>query len=665
MTDLPSHIGPFEVRERLGTGGMGVVYLAYDPPLDRFVAVKVLNVDDEDVRQRFLREARFAARVQHPNIVAIYAVGEHGGRPYMAMEYIAGDTLSSIIRGGAPVPMARRVQWLYELASGLEYAHRNGIVHRDVKPANLIVSRDSGLLRLLDFGIARDDDSEHTMVGHVIGTPSYMSPEQVTGGTVDARSDIFAFGLVAYELLSGTRAFQGQTSYETTRLIVEAEPESLAVRVPDVPATLVETVHRCLTKSPEDRPPSLVPIRADLRRVLHRFDPVDELSMVRTVVRPSATATLTPTTSTGDRDQRKRRRREQIQTLVARARGALEAGDLEAAGEAAEQADLFDDRTPELVLLLDDIQVERQRRAAAERLQQVRTQIDRGDLSGADAEISSLEAEGLVTLEQLQPLKEAVTAARLDQRVDRCMRDLWALLRSRDPHAAARRLQAESTEVRSHPRLDELSRMVATAREQAERADERRRQEAEERRRAEQARRREAEEARRKAEEDARRQAEDEARRQAEEEAKRKEAARGPTEAKGRPEALATDDAEVEGRLRTAETLGPFVIPTGPDAEGPPASAPIASAQSSRALDASAPTVVVPMFQPPPRQKAHSPADDVSAERRTPALDEDRPEGTAPAAGHRLVLPAPEPVVVLAGGLIVLLLVLTLAWWWL
>src|SRR5690606_26140087 len=169
--------------------------------------------------------------------------------------------------------------------------HRNGIVHRDVKPANLIVSRDSGLLRLLDFGIARDDDSEHTMVGHVIGTPSYMSPEQVTGGTVDARSDIFAFGLVAYELLSGTRAFQGQTSYETTRLIVEAEPESLAVRVPDVPATLVETVHRCLTKSPEDRPPSLVPIRADLRRVLHRFDPVDELSMVRTVVRPSATAT--------------------------------------------------------------------------------------------------------------------------------------------------------------------------------------------------------------------------------------------------------------------------------------------------------------------------------------------------------------------------------------
>lgn len=550
MSELPSHIGPFEVRERLGTGGMGVVYLAYDPPLDRLVAVKVLNVDDEEVRQRFLREARFAARVQHPNIVAIYAVGEHQGRPYMAMEYIAGETLSSIIRGGAPVPMGRRIQWLYELASGLEYAHRNGIVHRDVKPANLMVSRDSGLLRLLDFGIARDDDSEHTMAGHIIGTPSYMSPEQVTGGTVDARSDIFAFGLVAYELLSGTRAFQGKTSFETTRLIVEADPESLAVRAPGLPSSLVETIHRCLAKSPEDRPSSLVPVRADLRRVLHRFEPVDEPSVVRTALRPSATATLTPTTSSGDREQRRLRRRQQIQSLVAKARQALEAGDFEAAVEAAEQADLFDDRTPELSLLLTDIQAERQRRDATSRLGQVRTQIESGDLSGADAAISSLEAEGLVTNEQLRPLRDAVAAARLDQRVDRCMRDLWALLRSRDPHAAARRLQAESTEVRGHPRLEELSRMVESARLEAERILEQRRLEAEARRRAEEEARRQAqEEARRKAEEEARRRAEEEARRQAEEEARR----RAEQEARRKAEEEARRLAEEEARRKAEE----------------------------------------------------------------------------------------------------------------
>src|SRR5690606_13842077 len=184
--------------------------------------------------------------------------------------------------------------------------------------------------------------------------------------------------------------------------------------------------------------------------------------VVRTALRPSATATLTPTTSTGDKEKRRQRRRQQIQTLVSRARQALEAGDFEAAFEAAEQADLFDDRTPELSLLLNDVQLERQRRDVDARLQQVRAQIERGDLSGADAAISGIEA--VAGPEQLQLLRDAVTAARLDQRVDRCMRDLWALLRSRDPDAATRRLQAESTEVRAHPRLEELSQAVHAAR---------------------------------------------------------------------------------------------------------------------------------------------------------------------------------------------------------
>ena len=163
MSHVPARIGPFEIRSQLGKGGMGVVYLAHDPSLDRLVAIKVLGVLDEDVQRRFLNEARFAARVQHPHIVSIYVVGEHEGRPYIAMEYIAGETLAAILRGPDSVGLGRKVQWLSELASGLEFAHRNGIVHRDVKPANLIISRDSGLLRLLDFGIARDHESEATM----------------------------------------------------------------------------------------------------------------------------------------------------------------------------------------------------------------------------------------------------------------------------------------------------------------------------------------------------------------------------------------------------------------------------------------------------------------------------------------------------------------------
>ena len=202
---------------------MGVVYLTYDPALDRLVAVKVLRVLDEDIRRRFLKEAKFAARVQHPHIVSIYAVGEHEGSPYIAMEYIAGQTLAEVILGRHGVGIGRKVQWLWELASGLEYAHRHGIVHRDVKPSNLMIGKDSGLLRLLDFGIARDHESDATMSGVAVGTPHYMSPEQVTGQPVDARSDVFAFGAVAYELLSSQRAFEGAHALRITRRVLETD----------------------------------------------------------------------------------------------------------------------------------------------------------------------------------------------------------------------------------------------------------------------------------------------------------------------------------------------------------------------------------------------------------------------------------------------------------
>ena len=258
--DRPTQIGPYEVRNRLGKGGMGVVYLAYDPALDRLVAVKVLRELDEDIRRRFLKEAKFAARVQHPNIVSIYGVGEHEGSPYIAMEYIAGQTLADVIHGGGRVGISRKVQWLWELASGLEYAHRHGIVHRDVKPSNLMIGRDSGLLRLLDFGIARDHESDATMSGVAIGTPHYMSPEQVTGQPVDARSDVFAFGAVAYELLSGQRAFDGAHAFEITKRVLETEPVPLTELVNGLPLELVRPIEGCLVKSLESRTPSLTPV---------------------------------------------------------------------------------------------------------------------------------------------------------------------------------------------------------------------------------------------------------------------------------------------------------------------------------------------------------------------------------------------------------------------
>ena len=251
MDELPGHIGPYEVRDRLGHGGMGVVYLGFDAMLDRPVAIKVLKVPDDETRRRFLREARLAAKVHHPHIVSIYAVGEHEGNPYLAMEFIAGRTMAQIIRGGDQVPLARKVRWLSELCAGLGHAHESGIVHRDVKPSNLLIAQNSGMLRLLDFGIAHGNEaSSMTMAGMIVGTPQYMSPEQITGQPVDARSDIFSVGAVAYELLTGRQAFGGDNLYHVSRQIVGEQPRPIESFVPDVPQALVKTIARCLQKEP-------------------------------------------------------------------------------------------------------------------------------------------------------------------------------------------------------------------------------------------------------------------------------------------------------------------------------------------------------------------------------------------------------------------------------
>ena len=204
---LPQAIDRYRVRERLGQGGMGALFLALDPAIDRLVAIKVLRVDNPDIRERFQREARLAARLQHPNIVTVYDVGDHDGQPFIAMEYIPGETLAELIRRRAPLDTRQRVELVIEICSGLAFAHKHGIVHRDIKPANLILSRDSNILKILDFGIARAGESGLTQVGMVIGTPNYMSPEQVRGDAIDHRSDIFAVGLVLYDLIEYRQAY--------------------------------------------------------------------------------------------------------------------------------------------------------------------------------------------------------------------------------------------------------------------------------------------------------------------------------------------------------------------------------------------------------------------------------------------------------------------------
>ncbi len=292
MDELPGHIGPYEVRDRLGHGGMGVVYLGFDPMLDRPVAIKVLKVPDEETRRRFLREARLAARVHHPHIVSIYAVGEHEGNPYLAMEFIAGRTMAQVIRGGEQVPLARKVHWLSELCAGLGHAHESGIVHRDVKPSNLLIAQGSGMLRLLDFGIAHGNEaSSMTMAGMIVGTPQYMSPEQITGQAVDARSDIFSVGAVAYELLTGRQAFGGDNLYNVSRQIVGEQPRPIESFVPDVPNALVKTIAKCLQKEPGSRAGNAKLLEKEFLSIARRLDPEHTLVVLAseaTIVTPQA-----------------------------------------------------------------------------------------------------------------------------------------------------------------------------------------------------------------------------------------------------------------------------------------------------------------------------------------------------------------------------------------
>ncbi len=269
---MPQAIDRYRVRERLGQGGMGALFLALDPAIDRLVAIKVLRVDNPDVRERFQREARLAARLQHPNIVTVYDVGEHDGQPFIAMEYIPGETLAELIRRRAPLDTRQRVELIIEICSGLAFAHKHGIVHRDIKPANLIVSRDSNILKILDFGIARAGESGLTQIGMVIGTPNYMSPEQVRGDAIDHRSDIFAVGLVLYELLVWRQAFEAETQPAVLMKILSDQPAPLAMLDPMVDAGVATVVYKALAKNPADRYQDLGAMKADLVRIVQRLE---------------------------------------------------------------------------------------------------------------------------------------------------------------------------------------------------------------------------------------------------------------------------------------------------------------------------------------------------------------------------------------------------------
>ena len=279
-----THIGRYEVEATLGRGAMGVVYLGRDPIIGRKVALKTLRLDvDDDVadefRERFLREAQAAGRLNHPGIVTIHDVGEDrdSGLLYIAMEYIEGRDLKQILATGHRFRPAEAARIAADVAVALDYAHQMGVVHRDIKPANIILTRD-GSSRIADFGIARLESSNLTVDGQFIGTPNFMSPEQIRGESLDGRSDLFSLGVVLFTLLTGQRPFTGDSMHEVTRKIIE-EPTPIPSLVdPAVPAAFNPIVVKCMDKQPERRFQSgseLAKVLAVLARSLVRRAPED------------------------------------------------------------------------------------------------------------------------------------------------------------------------------------------------------------------------------------------------------------------------------------------------------------------------------------------------------------------------------------------------------
>jgi eukaryotic-like serine/threonine-protein kinase len=253
-------LGRYDIVRVLGKGAMGMVYEARDPNLDRRVAIKTIKVENlsaeasADYEARFRTEARSAARLQHPNIVSVYDSERHGDTAYLVMEYVQGDDLKQHLDGGKRYSVEQSVSIVRDLLAALDYAHRQNIVHRDVKPANLLVEA-SGRVKLTDFGVARIQDSgEATRTkGSMVGTLKYMSPEQVQGLSVDARADLFAAGIVLYQLLTGKRPFDGESEFAIIHQIVSQHPALPSSINPQLPAALDAVVERALAKQREDR----------------------------------------------------------------------------------------------------------------------------------------------------------------------------------------------------------------------------------------------------------------------------------------------------------------------------------------------------------------------------------------------------------------------------
>ena len=298
MSLLPpgSKLGRFQISSVLGQGAMGIVYLAHDPQIGRPVAIKTVRPESvggesaQELEARFVKEARLAGRLQHANIVTVYDVGREGDICFIAMEYVDGKPLTRYLGAANTLPLAVKVGMIRQVAEALGHAHERGVLHRDVKPGNILVGSD-GRVKVTDFGIGKftgASTSELTRAGHMVGSPAYMSPEQVKGEKLDGRSDLFSLGIVLYELLTGARPFPGESITTLVYQILHTEPKDPLEWKADLPIATREVIARLLAKSPDRRP-------ADARAFVEELNRIEKIHRESELTR-RALAEVPPTT---------------------------------------------------------------------------------------------------------------------------------------------------------------------------------------------------------------------------------------------------------------------------------------------------------------------------------------------------------------------------------
>ena len=298
--------GRYEIVAELGRGAMGVVYKARDPQIDRLVAVKTVSLwgqdqdEETEFRMRFMNEAQAAGRLHHAGIVSIFDVGENPENqdPYIVLEYVAGESLNRILAREKKLPLAQALQLAEEIAQALDYAHEQGVVHRDIKPGNILVTED-GHAKIADFGIAKLNLAHFTLPGRVMGTPAYMAPEQLSGEGVDGRSDLFSLGVILYAMVTGHSPFQGNSATTVCFKVANREPVAPSAFDLTLPREVDEVISRAMAKEPEQRYQRGAEFAEDVRQVQQVFKAGSTTTSLRAVVSTGTRSTGTRAGKTG------------------------------------------------------------------------------------------------------------------------------------------------------------------------------------------------------------------------------------------------------------------------------------------------------------------------------------------------------------------------------